>query len=149
MSTIVYYVAASLDGFIATPDGSVDWLSPFETADEDYGYSEFYSSVDSILMGSRTYKQVLGFGEWPYSGKPVWVFSRKQNLDKRPEVTVTSNEPIEVVSQLRGQKLNHTWLVGGGKLASTFRSCGLISEFIVSFIPIILGPAYPFSPHQA
>jgi hypothetical protein len=71
MPEIVYYVAASLDGYIATTEGKVDWLSAFEGTEEDYGYAEFYSTVDALLLGSRTYEQILAFGEWPYSGKPA------------------------------------------------------------------------------
>jgi dihydrofolate reductase len=71
VTEIIYYVAASLDGYIAMPDGGVDWLSPYNTANEDYGYSAFYGSVDALIEGSRTYEQVLGFGEWPHPGKRV------------------------------------------------------------------------------
>src|SRR6185436_9202777 len=59
MVEIVYYAAASLDGFIATPDGSVDWLPPIEAGGEDYGYGDFYASADAILMGSATYENIL------------------------------------------------------------------------------------------
>ena len=67
---IVYYVATSIDGYIASPDGSVEWLSPYEGKGEDYGYTEFYDSVDGVLLGSRTYEKALSFGAWPYSDKP-------------------------------------------------------------------------------
>ena len=71
MPEVVYYVATSLDGYIATPEGSVDWLSTFEGTEEDYGYAEFYSTVDALLLGSRTYEQNLAFGEWAYCGNRV------------------------------------------------------------------------------
>ena len=73
---IVYYVAASLDGFIATADGGIDWLRPFENTGEDYGYGEFYASIEAVLMGRKTYEKSLEFPEWPYSGKPYWVLSK-------------------------------------------------------------------------
>ena len=60
---VVYYVASSLDGFIATPDGGVEWLHPFEGTGEDYCYADFYQSVDSVLLGRRTYEKSLEFGE--------------------------------------------------------------------------------------
>ncbi len=66
MTEVVYYVAMSLDGCIATADGGVEWLAPFESGGEDRGYVDFYSSIDSLLMGSRTYEQILSFGDWPY-----------------------------------------------------------------------------------
>jgi len=143
MTEIIYYVAASLDGFIATSGGGVEWLSPFESPGEDYGYSEFYASVDSLLMGSRTYEQILGFGQWPYPDKPSWVFSRRLNLAARPNVTITPGKPDEMVSELKARNLKRTWLVGGGELASSFRYRGLIAEYLVSLIPIILGAGVP------
>ena len=78
---IIYYVAASLDGLIATPDGGIDWLKPFEGGAEDYGYGEFYASIEAVLLGRATYETALRFPEWPYPGKPYWVFSRSNGTD--------------------------------------------------------------------
>src|ERR1044071_7730004 len=72
MVEIVYYAAASLDGFIATSDGGIDWLPPIEAEGEDYGYRDFYASVDALLMGSATYEHILRHAAWPYAGKPCW-----------------------------------------------------------------------------
>ncbi len=143
MAEIVYYVAASLDGYIATPDGGVGWLSRFEGAGEDYGYAAFYASVNAILLGSRTYEQVLTFGSWPYPGLPCWVFSRRRIEGGPPEVTVTAQSPAEVVAELEARRLGRAWLVGGGKIAASFRAQGLISEYIISVIPVILGAGLP------
>jgi dihydrofolate reductase len=139
MTEIFYYVAASLDGYIATPDGGVDWLSELEHADEDYGYSEFLASVDALIMGSATYEQVLGFGEWPYGGKPCWVLSTRSLEPATPTTTITSQTPTELVAGLAERGVERAWLVGGAALAASFRSEGLISEYIVSVMPIILG----------
>jgi dihydrofolate reductase len=125
---IVYYVAASLDGFIATADGGIGWLKPFEGTGEDYGYGEFYASVEAVLMGRKTYEQCLQFPEWPYAGKPYWVFSRSNG-----------NTPSGVVKEMQARGLRRAWLVGGGKLAAAFRAEGLITEHIVSVIPVLLG----------
>ncbi|NIR49014.1 MAG: dihydrofolate reductase [candidate division Zixibacteria bacterium] len=140
---MVYYVATSLDGFIATEDGGIDWLSAFESAGEDYGYAEFYKSVDCLLMGGRTYQQVLEFGEWPYSGKPCWVFSRRPKLVSHTDVTITSKTPGEVAYELQARNFEHAWLIGGGELAASFRAEGLITEYIITVIPIILGTGIP------
>jgi dihydrofolate reductase len=129
---IVYYVAASLDGFIATPDGGIDWLQPFENTGEDYGYAEFYASVEAVLMGRKTYEQCLQFPEWPYAGKPYWVLS-----------SANGNTPSKVVAEMRSRGLRRAWLVGGGKLAAAFRSERLITEHIVSVIPVLLGAGIP------
>lgn len=129
---VVYYVAASLDGFIATREGGIDWLRPFEGGAEDYGYSEFYASVEAVLLGRKTYEQSLQFPEWPYAGKPYWVFS-----------SATRNTPAAVVQEMRQRGLRRAWLVGGGKLAASFRRERLITEYIVSVIPVILGEGIP------
>ena len=136
---VIYYVASSLDGYIATADGGVEWLAPFEGTEEDYGYTEFYESVDALLVGSRTYQQVVAFGEWPYPGKSCWVFTHRELEASRPEVTLTSQSPHELVSLLKGRGLRRVWLVGGAQIASSFREAGLITGYIISIMPVILG----------
>lgn len=136
---VVYYVASSLDGYIATPDGGLAWLAPFESSGEDYNYASFYASTDAVLLGSRTYEQALTFGEWPYPGKPAWVFSSRTLSSARDDVTVTDRTPVQVVAELEARGVERAWLVGGGALAGSFREAGLITEYIVSVIPVILG----------
>jgi dihydrofolate reductase len=65
MPRIKLYIACSLDGFIAREDSSIDWLTEYEKAETDYGYSEFYESIGTVLIGRKTHEQVLGFGKWP------------------------------------------------------------------------------------
>src|SRR5215510_1853952 len=72
---VIYYVAASLDGHIAPLDKGLSWLEPFESSAEDYGYGDFYRSIDAVLVGSQTFKQVAQFPQWPYPDKPCWVCS--------------------------------------------------------------------------
>ena len=129
---IIHYVAASLDGYIATPEGGIDWLKPYEGTGEDYGYGEFYASVEAVLLGRATYEQSLQFPEWPYAGKPYWVFSR-----------ATGNTPGSVIAEMQARGLRRAWLVGGGKLAAAFRAERLISEHIVSIVPVLLGRGIP------
>lgn len=135
---VIYYVAVSADGYIATADGRIDWLTPYETAGEDYGYAAFYASVDAILLGRRTYEQCLGFGTWPYADKPCWVFSQLAIQSSQMGVTVTSQEPREVLASLQARGLRRA-LVGGGALAGAFPAQGLISHYILSVIPVMLG----------
>ena len=129
---IIYYVAASLDGFIATPEGGIDWLKPFEGTGEDYGYGDFYASIEAVLLGRATYQQCLRFPEWPYVGKPYWVFSR-----------ASGNTPASVLAEMKARGLQRAWLVGGGKLAAAFRAERLITEHIVSIVPVVLGAGIP------
>jgi dihydrofolate reductase len=142
MPDIVYYVAASLDGYIATPDGGVGWLAPFEGSRQDYGYAAFLASVDGLVLGRRTYEQSLTFGPWPYEDKRAWVFSHG-TLDEGERVTVTDESPAEVASEMDALGLRRAWLVGGAALAASFRDAGLISEYIVSVMPVVLGGGVP------
>ena len=73
MRKVTLFIACSVDGYIAREKGGIDWLF----TDNDYGYKKFYSSIDTILTGRKTYEQALGFGEWPYPGKKCYVLSRK------------------------------------------------------------------------
>lgn len=143
MPEVVYYVAASLDGYIATPDGGVEWLAPFEGTGEDYGYAKFYASVDAVLLGRKTYERSLSFGEWPYPGKPCWVFSHARLEISQPNVKVTAGSPAEVVAEISARGLRRAWLVGGGALAAWFREQRLITEHIVAIVPVILGAGVP------
>jgi dihydrofolate reductase len=136
---VVYYVATSLDGYIATPDGGVEWLTPFQTGSEDYGYANFYRSIDALVMGSRTYEVSLDLGPWPSPDKPTWVFTRRQLRIAHPSVTLTSAEPGDLLRQLAQRGLKHVWLMGGGQLASSFRADGLISQYIIAVVPVFLG----------
>lgn len=143
MVEIVYHVAVSIDGYIATPDGSVEWLPPPELEGEDYGYSKFYASIDGLLMGSGTYEKCLEF-DWAYTGKPCWVFSRRSLTVKQPEVTLTALSPSEIMPELEARSLKRVWLVGGGQLATSFRKAGLLSEYLIALIPTVLGKGIPF-----
>lgn len=143
MTDVVYYVAASLDGYIATPDGGVDWLSAVERPGEDYGYADFVASVDALIMGSATYEQVLGFGEWPYGDKPCWLLSRRPLETASPATIVTPQTPAELMAVLAERRCQRAWLVGGSALAASFRAEGLVTEYVLSVIPVILGAGIP------
>ena len=142
MAVIVYYVAASLDGFIGTLEGGIDWLASFEGRHEDHGYAAFYATVDAVLVGGRTYDACLKHGEWPFPGKPCWVLT-KQDRDARREVTFTDREPIEIARELETRGVKRALLLGGGELAGAFREAGLIDEYIISHLPVILGDGIP------
>lgn len=140
---IIYYVAMSLDGYIATPDGGVEWLAPFEEGSEDYGYEDFYSGIGAVIMGSRTYEQTLTFGKWPYGSMPCWVFSSQQGLPMQPGVRVTNGSPLRAAEEIAAAGVARAWLVGGGALAGSFRDADLITRYIVSVMPVILGAGVP------
>lgn len=149
MSTVevIYYVASSMDGYIATPDGGVDWLTSFHCQGEDHGYAEFYASVDALLLGSDTYEVALAHGPWPSPDKPSWVFTRRKLSVVHPSVTLTSDDPSQVIASLAANGHGRAWLMGGGKLAASFRKRGLISHYRIFVVPLILGEGIPlFAP---
>jgi dihydrofolate reductase len=150
MSEVIYYVASSLDGYIATADGRVDWLSRFHTAGEDHGAGELEASVDALLLGSHTYEFALKFGKWPSPNKPSWVFTRRDLRILHPSITLTAQSPREVVQLLASRGLRRGWLMGGGKLAASFHADQLISRYIISVFPVLLGSGIPvFAPHSS
>lgn len=140
MRRIIYFVASSLDGFIARNDGSIDWLFH----DQDYGFSEFFSGVETVVQGRKTYEQVLTFGEYPYSTKENFVFSRKLSECEHGEVV---SIPISNFAELQRQRSGgDIWVVGGGELASEFLSAGVVDEVRVFVHPVLLGNGLPLSP---
>ncbi len=141
MSQIAYYVAASLDGYIADADGGVGWLP--EGDGDDYGYSEFYAGVDALLIGRRTYDQVLGFGQWPYAGKPAYVFTSHPPDDNPYGVEFVRADPVDFAREIASQYDGTVWLVGGGNLAEQFRRAGLIDEYLIFVMPVALGRGVP------
>ena len=143
MPEIVYYAACSLDGFIATEDGGVDWLDPFQESGEDYGFSEFYSRIDGLLMGSHTYEFALKQGSWQAPEVPSWVFTHRKLPLAHSSVTLTADEPATLVERLEAEGLNRLWLMGGGQLAASFRNAGLITRYVIGIVPIILGRGLP------
>ncbi|MDA0733610.1 MAG: dihydrofolate reductase family protein [Chloroflexi bacterium] len=143
---ITLYIAASLDGFIAGPDGELDWLSMADSPGEDFGYNDFYNSVDALVMGRKTYEIPAGEAEWPYPGKPSYVLTRQDLKTDRDDVIFVSDPVQNVVESLRSQGFQHVWLVGGGELIRSFLAQGLINEHIISFMPIILGAGIPLFP---
>lgn len=141
MPKIAYYVAASLDGYIADANGGVDWLPQGES--DDYGYMQFYAGVDALLMGRRTYDQVLEFGQWPYAGKPTYIFTGHPPDDNPYDVQFVAAEPAEFARTTMAGYSGTVWLVGGANLAEQFRRAGLIDEYLVHVIPVVLGRGIP------
>ena len=147
---VIYYVAASLDGYIATDDGDVDWLNQFHRAGEDHGAAELQASVDALLLGSHTYEFALKLGSWPSPDKATWVFTRRKLRVLDPSITLTSQSPAQVVETLAKRGCQRAWLMGGGKLAASFHAEQLISRYIISVFPVLLGSGIPaFAPHTS
>jgi dihydrofolate reductase len=147
---IIYSVASSLDGYIATIDGSVDWLSRFHGSAADSGAGDLEASADALLLGSRTYEFALKLGHWPSPDKPSWVFTKRNLKVLHPSITLTAQRPREVAELLAARGMRRAWLMGGGKLAASFHGDGLISRYIISVFPILLGSGVAvFAPHPS
>ena len=150
MFEVIYYVAASLDGYIATAGGSVDWLSRFHAGGEDHGAGELQASVDALLLGSHTYEFALQLGHWPAPDKLTWVFTRRELSILHPSITLTAQTPREVIGLLASRGLRRAWLMGGGELAASFHADRLISRYIISVFPVLLGSGIPLlAPHTS
>lgn len=144
MRTAVF-IAASLDGFIAGIDGNIDWLLNIENPDrEDYGYKEFISNIDAIVMGRGTFQKVLTFPAWPYD-KPVFVLSTSLNQasgNMRKKAVVLSLTPRETIAYLAERGYSSIY-IDGGKTIQSFLEEDLIDTLIVTKVPILLGSGIP------
>jgi dihydrofolate reductase len=135
---IILFIATSLDGFIAREDGNIDWLF----TDQDYGYKEFYDSIDTVLTGRKTYETALLFEAEPYADKECYVFSRlKTSLPG--DVIIVKNDAVELVERLRARPGRHIWLLGGAELVDEFMKHNLIDEFRIFVHPHLLGSGIP------
>lgn len=137
------YIAASLDGFIARENGTVDWLpSPDETDQSgDYGFSEFFNSVDCLVMGRNTLEKVLEFGAWPYEGKRVLVLSTSisQVPDQvKGKAELYAGSLYALLKLLRSEGCSRIY-VDGGKTIQSFLKEGLLTDITITTVPILLG----------
>ncbi len=140
---LVLYIAVSLDGFIADEKESLKWL--LETEGEgDNGYGEFYETIDTILLGRRTYDWVMEHenGNFPYKGKKCYVFS-KSLKGKNDYVEFTDEDIPALVKKLKGLEGGDIWIVGGGELLDCFIRERLVDRFIITVAPALIGRGIP------
>jgi dihydrofolate reductase len=159
MSLTTYYTATSLDGFIADPDNSLDWLFiRDQEKDGPLNYAEFIADVGALAMGSTTYEWILDHEfagkdpaewTWPYD-MPCWVFTHRQ-------LTAVPNAPVQFTSgdvaavhaeMVAAAGGRNVWVVGGGDLAGQFADAGLLDEVIVYIAPVTLGGGAPLLPRR-
>lgn len=140
---LIFYGAVSVDGYIARENDSLDWLIGTE-GEEDVAYSDFYGTVDTILMGRKTYDQILvqSPDEFPYQGKQCYVFSR--SLTGSNEFVDFINDDItEFTKSLKDQEGKRIWIVGGGEVLYSLLQAKLVDEFIIQIAPSIIGRGFP------
>lgn len=141
------YMARSLDGFIARPDGDVDWLHAGEPLPDgdDAGYAAFFATVDVMVMGRGTFEKVLTFDPWPYGDTPVVVMSR--TLTEIPEplretVRLTDAAPAALLDELARAGHQHVYL-DGGRVIQSFLRAGRVDAMTLTTIPVLLGAGIP------
>jgi dihydrofolate reductase len=152
-SRVTIHMAASLDGFIAREDGSVDWM---ETADEfpagetmtpEYT-AAFLASIDCYLMGARTYETALGFESkglgWAYGDTPTWVLTHHTRAKTRESVRFCSGDLRHLVNDRLRPRYRNIWIAGGGEVAGQCLQLGLVDEVRYSILPVVLGAGIPF-----
>lgn len=143
MASVQYYVASTIDGFIADRDDNIDWLLQFGFDSFQDDYDRFMAEVGAIVMGSTTYEYILGEGDqpWSYGTTPVWVLTtRSLPLVPGADIRFFQGDVVELHEQalaVAGGK--NVWLVGGGKVAAQFANAGLLDELLLTIVPIILG----------
>jgi dihydrofolate reductase len=135
-------VAASLDGYIAGPDGEVDWIVPDPATD----WTSLFAGFDTVLLGRRTYEltQQPGAPPWP-AGWSVYVFSRTLAATEHPSVTVVSTDAGAAVAALRSEPGRDIWLFGGGSLFASLLVAGVVDQVEVAIMPVLLGDGVPLA----
>lgn len=142
---VAVFIATSLDGFIARPDGSLDWLMQAQAAapaGEDFGYADFMRDIDALVMGRKTFETVLGFDTWPYGERPVWVMSRQPALHIPDPLRLTvQHRRVSSVALLQHLALTgvRRVYVDGGELIQSFLFDDHVDRITVTTIPRLLG----------
>jgi len=146
---IIVYIATSADGYIARPDGDVEWLTR-RPRTVDYGMREFYPTIDTILLGRKTYDWAINYFKKIGKTKGLfdtkvthYVFSKKP--PRRPAAGVQFvSEPVKRFAQrLRAMPGKQIWMMGGGRLIASFLDAGEIDEFDIHVIPVFIGKGIP------
>jgi dihydrofolate reductase len=144
---IILSAGVSLDGYIARPNGDVDFLF----MPKDYSMASFFTAVDTNLLGRKTYDAVLKMagGKFvsPVQGHTVYVFSRSSAAGERDGVIFTNQSPAEFTVELRKHPGKHVWLMGGGELARDFLKADLVDEIHLNVVPILLGEGISLFPN--
>jgi dihydrofolate reductase len=158
MSRVQYYCAATLDGYIAEADDTIEWLTAYDGSYEgngakpiEGGYESFYEGVGALVSGSVTYEFILGHmregGDWPYEGKPCWILSSRDLHVPEGEgvdVRIVDAPVAELVDEMIASAGDGSlWVVGGGNVASQFADEGLLDEVAVTVVPVVLGKGKP------
>ncbi|MEO0384836.1 MAG: dihydrofolate reductase family protein [Pseudomonadota bacterium] len=146
MTTGHVFIACSLDGFIARPDGDLDWLMRVDTGGDDHGYNAMIASVDGLIMGRGTFEKVLTFTPWPYP-KPVVVMSQSRQSSDVSEalegqVEICDLSPLAAMEKVHRAGWKRAY-IDGGQLIQSFLAAGLIEDMIITRAPVLIGQGVP------
>jgi dihydrofolate reductase len=144
MGKIILYIAQSIDGQIARKDGRVDWLDNYGDPN-DYGMADFMSKIGTIIWGSKTYEQSLGFGEWMFEPRITsYIMSSRTDISLVNDNTFLFNGSAEeLAGKIKGECDQDIWLMGGADVITQFQNAGLIDELLIFVIPEIIGEGIP------
>jgi dihydrofolate reductase len=149
MTRIQYYVASTLDGFIADEHDDLAWLLQFGMADFSEHYERFFAEVGALVLGATTYEWVLREGGgWPYGSLPTWVLTHRDlPVPDGADIRFASGdaEPVAdaAVTAAAGRNV---WVIGGGPVAAQFLEAGRLDELLVTYMPVALGRGRPLLP---
>src|SRR3954468_8277249 len=136
---ISVFIGTSVDGFIARPDGDLDFLP--EGGGEPHGYDEFIASVDALVIGRNTFEKVMTFDVWPYGEKRVVVLSSRPvdvSALRAGVVEQMAGAPEEIISTLAARGIHHLY-VDGGVTIQRFLRAGLVQRLIITRVPVLIG----------
>ncbi len=141
MRKVILYIAMSLDGKIADADGGVDWLEQIPNPEgNNYGYNALLDQVDTTVMGNSTYRQICDFPiPFPYAEKKNYVITRNEKLTQDENATFISSNIPERIAALKEEEGADIWLIGGAEVNTLLHNAGLIDEYMVFVMPVVLG----------
>lgn len=143
--TVILFISMSLDGYIADITGGIDWLAvPMEA--EDNTYDTFYKNVDTVLLGFKTYHQIvteLAVDDFPYKDAQTLVFTRRNLTSTDPNIKFINDDVVSHVQALKQVEGNDIWIVGGASLVRPLIDANLIDEYQIAIIPKLIGDGIP------
>lgn len=139
---VTLFIAMSLDGFIAGPNDEIDWLF----TDQDYGFTPFFDTIDTIIMGRRSYDMSCSFDSWPYPGKQTFVCTRSPQQRHDQRVQFTGDNLPTLIARTRALGSRGIWLLGGGQIVRAALACRVMDQLQLAIHPLILSRGIPLFP---
>ena len=141
---VIVHIATSADGYIARPDGDLEWLTSRPAPPGFYGMNAFMKTIDATVLGRKTYEESLRLGATFDAGTTAYVFSRQAPPATKPlGVEFVDGDVAAFVRRLRERPGKHIWLMGGGEIIAAFLDAQAIDEFVISVVPVFIGDGIP------